>query len=254
VIGRGRASLAGVDFLGETMLGIWRLLRGRTRHQRASFTAALQEAGPETLPVLALFATASGLVLTLLGLQELDKFGVSGVAPRLVGIVILRELGALMTGIALAGRVAAAFAAEIATAVASGERDAIRDTGLAPVDVLVAPRVLAATVAGPLLVAYANGLALLGSTVLGSSMTGVTFMNHFQATLSALNVKHAIAGLTKGAFFGFSAGMAAGWYGLRSERSAASASGAVKNAAVAAAVGVALVDLVLTFVFKWIRL
>jgi hypothetical protein len=104
VIERGRSAVHGLDFLGATALGITRLLRGRTRHPGVHFGAALQEAGVETLPVVALFAVASGAVLTLLATQQLEKLGFPALAPRLVGIVILRELGALMVGIAVAGR------------------------------------------------------------------------------------------------------------------------------------------------------
>lgn len=254
VLDGARIGVQLVDFLGEVMIGIGRLLRGRTLHRDVRFTAALQQAGVGTLPIVALFATAAGLVLMLLALQQLDKVGVPGIGPRLVGIVILRELGALMTGIALAGRVASGFAAEIATATARGETEQMQAMGFAPIDVLAAPRVLAAAVAGPLLVAYANALALLGGTLIGMSMTDASFSLLFEQTLSALNFKHGIAGLSKGVLFGFLSGMAAAWHGLRATRDAVTVGRQVRNAAVSAAVGVALADLVLTFVFKWIRL
>ena len=103
VIERGCSLVHGLDFLGSTVVGIARLLRGRTRDPGVRFGAALQEAGVETLPVVAVFAVASGAVLTLLATQQLEKLGFPGLAPRLVGIVILRELSALMVGIAVAG-------------------------------------------------------------------------------------------------------------------------------------------------------
>jgi phospholipid/cholesterol/gamma-HCH transport system permease protein len=254
VIERGRSALHGFDFLGATALGVVRLLRGRTRHPAVHFGAAAQEAGVETLPVVALFALASGAVLTLLAAQQLDKLGVPALAPRLVGIVVLREIGALMVGIAVAGRVASAYAAEVALSVASGEAKAMRESGREPVDVLVAPRVLALTLMAPLLVAYANGLAVVGGLAVGPGLAGVGAREHLASTLSALTVKHAVAGLVKGMVFGFVAAAAGCFHGLHSGTSAAAVGRAVRKAVVSAVVAVALADLVLTFVFKWVRL
>jgi phospholipid/cholesterol/gamma-HCH transport system permease protein len=254
VIERGRSAVRGLDFLGSTALGIARLVRGRTRHPGVRFGAALQEAGVETLPVVALFAVASGAVLTLLATQQLEKLGFPALAPRLVGIVILRELSALMVGIAVAGRVASAYAAEVALSVASGEANGLRESGLEPVDVLVAPRVLALTLMAPLLVAYANALAVLGGTAVGTGLSGLGLRSQIDALLSALTVKHAVAGLVKGLVFGFVAAAAGCFRGLHSGTSPAAVGRTVRKAVVSAVVAVALADLALTLVFKWIRL
>ncbi len=254
VIARGQSAVHGLDFLGATALGMVRLLRGRTRHPSVRFGAAAQEAGVETLPVVALFAVASGAVLTLLAMQQLDKLGVPALAPRLVGIVILREIGALMVGIAVAGRVASAYAAEVALAMASGEAKGLRESGVDPVDVLVAPRVLALTLMAPLLVAYANALAVLGGLAVGPGFAGVGAREHLASTLSALTLKHAVAGLVKGMVFGFVAGAAGCFRGLHSGPGPAAVGRTVRKAVVSAVVAVALADLVLTFVFKWARL
>ena len=137
-------------------------------------------------------------MLTLLGLKELGKVGVEGMAPRVVGIVLLREIGPLITGIALAGRVASSVAAEIAAAKASGETAALRDRGQHPADVLVAPRVLALLLAGPLLVAYADALALVGSGLYASVAMGRPGWLHLADVWSGLTLKHAVAALAKG--------------------------------------------------------
>jgi len=244
-----------LDFVGTTAVGIARLATRRPARAGARFVRALQEAGVDTLPVVALFALASGAVLTLLAAQQLDKLGVPTLAPRLVGIVILRELGPLMTGIAVAGRVAAAYAAEIALAMASAEVAEQRESRVDPVSDLVAPRVLALTLMAPLLVAYADALAVLGGTAVASGLVeGVPAREHLAAMLSALTTKHAVAGLVKGAVFGFVAAAAGCRHGLRSGTGAAGVGRAVRDAVVSAVVAVAVADLVLTFVFKWIRL
>lgn len=243
-----------VEFLGRTVLALGRLVLGRSSRFNLRLVSTLQDAGVETLPVVALFAIASGSVLTLVTTQQLERLGVPLFTPTLVGTVVVRELGALMAGIAMAGRVASAFAAEVATAMTTGEGAELRTAGTDPVDVLVAPRVLALVLSGPLLVAYANALALLGATAVGAGLLGYPVQHYTATILSALTFKHAVAGLVKGAVFGFVAGLAGCYHGFHSGRGSAAIGRTVRNAVVAAAVLVALTDMALAFIFRWIRL
>jgi phospholipid/cholesterol/gamma-HCH transport system permease protein len=171
-----------------------------------------------------------------------------------VAIVILRELGALTTGIALAGRLGSGLAAELATMVAGKEVDALRAVGVSPFDFLVAPRVLALVLMGPLLVVYANGFGLLGGLFVSMSLNEIPVGIHLDSTYSALTLKHLIAGLVKGAAFGLVVGMAGCYYGLRSGKTPGSVGRTVETAVVRAVLGVVLVDAVLTLFFKWARL
>lgn len=259
-LGRGQDVRARLAFLGDTVLGVLRLLRRRSRHPTVDLAADLDRAGVGSLPVVAVFAVATGVALSLLATQQLERVGLPGLAPRLVGIVILREFAALMTGIALAGRVGSGFAVEIAHAVASGQAAELRTAGHSPHDVLVAPRVLALTLAGPLLVAYADAFALLAATITGVIVTDITWLSeltvraHLETTTSALAIDHALAGLIKGAAFGFVVGVASAWHGMGAEAGPRGLGRAVRRAVVAAAASVAVTDLVLTFVFKWVRL
>lgn len=243
-----------VEFLGRTVIAIGKLSLGRSRHINLRLVGTLQEAGVKTLPVVALFAVASGAVLTLVTTQQLERVGVPHLTPILVGTIILRELGALMVGVAMAGRVASAFAAEVGTAMTTGDAEQLRSTGKDPVDVLVAPRVLALVLSGPLLVAYANVLALLGATAVGSGLLGDPAQQYLGMVLSALTFKHAVAGLVKGAVFGFVTGLAGCYHGFHSAKGSAAIGRTVRNAVVAAAVLVALADVALVFVFRWISL
>jgi phospholipid/cholesterol/gamma-HCH transport system permease protein len=254
VIQKARALGDRVEFLGRTVIALGQFALGRSRRHNLRLVGTLQEAGVRTLPVVALFAVASGAVLTLVTTQQLDRLGVPHFTPTLVGTVILRELGALMAGIAMAGRVASAFAAEVATAMTTGEAEEMRSAGTDPVDVLVAPRVLALVLSGPLLVAYANGLALLGATAVGSGLLGAPARQYLDTILSALTFKHAVAGLVKGAVFGFVAGLAGCYHGFHSGTGSAAIGRTVRNAVVAAAVLVAIADVALAFIFRWIRL
>jgi phospholipid/cholesterol/gamma-HCH transport system permease protein len=243
-----------IDFLGSTAVALWRILVGRTWRLGLGMTTALQEAGVGTLPVLAILAFSGGAVLSLLANQQLGKLGAPILAPQLVAIVILRELGALATGVALAFRVGSGIAAELATMAAGKEVDALRAMGISPFDFLVAPRVLALVLMGPLLVVYANTLGLLGGLFVGVSTNEMPVEIHLESSKAALTLKHAIAGLVKGAAFGLVVGMAGCYYGLRSGKTPGSVGQAVQTAVVRAVLGVVLADAVLTLVFKWVRL
>jgi phospholipid/cholesterol/gamma-HCH transport system permease protein len=243
-----------LDFLGRTVIGIVRLIVGRSRHLTLNPLPILQQASIETLPVVALFGVAAGAVLTLIGTQQLDKFGIPLLAPKLVGIVVLREIGPLMTGIVIAGSVASAFAAEVAAAMFGRVPAEDQEDSVDPVDVLVAPRVLALMLSGPLLVAYANALALLGATAVGAGMFGNPARAYFDSVLAGLGVKNAIAGLVKGAVFGFVAGLAGCYHGFRGATGIVAIGRAVRNGVVAAVVWVGLASAALTFIFRWIKL
>ena len=250
--GRARGTVAAVDLLGATLVGLARLLRERRREGWAAFGLALQQYGLESLPIVGLIAFVGGLVLTLLGLKELGKAGVEGMAPRVVGIVLLREIGPLITGIALAGRVASSVAAETALANASGETAALRRRGLDPVGVLVAAGVLALLLAGPLLVAYADALALAGSGVYATLAMNRPGWLHVGDVWSGLTLKHAVAALVKGAGFGLVVGLAGAYHGLRAG-DARDVGARVRAAVVSAVVAVGVTETLLIFVFKWIR-
>jgi phospholipid/cholesterol/gamma-HCH transport system permease protein len=252
ILTRGAAVKDQVEFLGSTLVGIGRLLRSGPPQARRRFVAALRDAGMGSLPIVALMGFVAGLVLTLLGTKELGKLGVQAGIPRLAGIVVLRELGVLITGIALAGRVASSYAAEIAAANAKGEADELRASGLDPFAIQVAPRVAALVLAAPVLLAYANTMALAGSLAYGATSLG-SAREHAAAMLSALTLKHVIAGLVKASAFGFAVAWAGCYHGLRSSGTPGAIGRAVRRAVVAAVLGVGLAEVALIFAFKWIR-
>ncbi len=254
VMGAGRALGDRLDFLGAAVVALGRLLLGRTRQLDLHFDTALLEAGVRTLPIVALTAFASGGILAILGMEQLEKLGVGPLSSRLVAIVILREMAALITGIALAGRLASGNAADLATKVAHGELEDLRRQGVEPMDALVAPRLLALTLMGPLLVTYACVLGLLGAMVGGVVVMGLSSAEHVPAMLSALSVKHAIAGLVKGASYGLLVGWVGCYHGLRSRGGRSDIGRTVQVAVVSAVLGVVLADAAVTLIFKWVRL
>ena len=253
-IGSFRAFGGKIDFLGATVVSVVRMLVGRTRRLRAPFLCHLQQAGVETLPIVALMGFAIGGVLALITSGQLQKFGATPLVARIVAIAVLREMGALMVGIAIAGRLGSAIAAEIASMVANKEVDVLSVVGVDTFDYLVAPRVLALAIAGPLLVIYANALALLGGLFVGVTIAGLPAQEYIDRTRDVLAYKHVLAGLIKGLAFGVVTGLVASYYGLKSGRTAGAVGLAVRKAVVAAVVGVVLWDAAITLIFKWVKL
>jgi phospholipid/cholesterol/gamma-HCH transport system permease protein len=258
----GRRAIAGtrslgdaVGFLGSTVLALARRRPDGSWRPGPVFAATLQEAGPNSLPLVALIAFVMGGVLAMVGSDQLGKLGATLLAPNLVAIVILREIGSLMTGFVLAGRLASAHAADIASHL---KHEAPAGTAWTAtnelVDRLVLPRVLALMLMGPLLVIYANAFGLLGSLVVGVGLRDVSPADYIERTRAALNLKAAIAGYVKGMAFGVVVSMAGGYHGLRGARSGRSVGKAVKNAVVTAVLGIVLADAAITVFFKWVRL
>jgi phospholipid/cholesterol/gamma-HCH transport system permease protein len=249
----GVAVLESLGFIGSSAAALGRMLTGRTRRLDLDLTPAIQEAGVHVLPVLALIALLGGGVLSLLATQQLDKLGAILVAPNLVAIVIVRELSALVTGFALAGRWASTNAADLATMAAADEVDALRALGVDPFDLLVAPRLLALLVMGPALVLYATFFGLLGSVAVGVALMELPAPEYLARTRAALGYDHALTGLVKGAVFGIVVGLAACYHGLRSGRGPRAIGSAVKRAVVTAIIWVVVTDAALTAFFKWAR-
>ena len=249
----GVAVLESLEFIGRASSGLGRALTGRTLRLDLDLGPAIYEAGVGVLPVLALIALLGGGVLSLLGAQQLDRLGAALLAPNLVAIVIVRELGALTTGLALAGRWASANAADLATMVAGDEVEALRSIGVDAFDLLVAPRLIALLVMGPVLVLYATALGLFGSVVVGVAVMDLPLPEYLERTRAALGFDHALTGLVKGATFGLVVGLAGCYHGLRSGRGSTAVGSAVKAAVVTAILWVVVVDAALSAFFKWIR-
>jgi len=253
VVALGASGVDLLDFLGGTLVGIGRRVPFRIPQARERLASALRFAGMGSLPIVALMGLTAGLVLTLLGSKELGKIGVETGIPRLVGVVVLREIAVLIVGIALAGRVASSYAAELAAANATGETDALRRSGLDPIHVQVAPRVLALVLAAPLLLAYTNVMAVAGSLLYGATSLP-TAREHAAAMLSALSLKHAIAGFLKAIAFGFVVACAGCYHGLHGGGTPAAIGAPVRRAVVFAVIGVGLAEVALILAFKWMRL
>lgn len=208
--------LDSLEFLGATGIAICRTLMGRSGMRAREFLESLTQAGPQALGIITLTSVLVGMILAYLGAAQLQQFGAAVFVADLVAIGMLREMGALMTAVVMAGRTGAAYAAQLSTMQTNEEIDAITTLGINPLEFLVVPRVLALVLMMPLLVVYSDVLGIIGGALVAGGM-GVTPLQYISQLGTAITVTHFMVGIVKGTIFaaliataGCRAGMNAG--------------------------------------------
>jgi phospholipid/cholesterol/gamma-HCH transport system permease protein len=149
-----------------------------------------------------------------------------------VAIGMVREVGALMTGIIIAGRTGAAFAAQLGTMQVNEEIDAFKTLGISPVDFLVLPRMLALMLMVPLLTLYSGFVGMLAGLLVSTSIFDISFFEYYNETLRALELKHFWVGLSKGSVYGAMVAFAGCLRGMQCGRSAEAVGEAATSAVV----------------------
>lgn len=231
-----------MTFLGEAVIALGVMLRGRARFRRIDLLTAIQDCGPRALPIVSLISFLVGLILAFVGAIQLQKFGAEIFVADLVGIAIVREMGAVMSGIIMAGRTGASFAAQLGTMTVNEEIDALRTMGLSPMEFLVAPRMVALGLMMPLLCLYADLIGMLGGFVVGVGMLDLTPVQYWEETKAALTLTHFAVGLSKSVVFGLLIALAGCLRGMRCGRSASDVGDATTSAVVTAIVWIIVVD------------
>jgi len=246
-IGRGTITLIEstgeiLEFIGEASLAFVRVLRGKIQFRRVDLMELLQDCGAEALPIVTLISVLVGLILAFVGAVQLRMFGAQIYVADLVGIAMAREMGAMMTGIVMAGRTGAAFAAQLGTMQVNEEIDALRTLGISPVDFLVMPRMIALVLMMPLLCLYADFMGILGGLLVGIGMLDLSFMEYLNETQSAVSLTHFFVGLFKATVFGILVALSRCLRGMQCGRSSSAVGLAATSAVVTAIVAIIVCD------------
>ena len=178
------------DFIGELVLSAGRLFRGRSSCTSGNVWLAVQESGVDALPIVSLISLLVGLILAFVGVIQLKMFGAEIYVSSLVAVSMTRIMGAIMTGIILAGRTGASYAAVIGTMQVNEEIDALTTLGVAPSDYLIMPRVLALTAMTPLLVLYSDFMGIMGGFIVGVGILGLDPMEYYTFTQKGFNINN----------------------------------------------------------------
>lgn len=201
-IGKYEEMMASVSFVGECFQSVLGLLKGRRPFRWRDFYLVVQEVGFDALPIVALISFLVGLIISFLGAVVLQRFGADVYVSYLVAYGMLREMGALMTGIIMAGRTGAAFAAQIGSMKVTEEIDALRTLGISPIDFIVLPRMLALFLMMPLLSIYAAVIGMFSGMLISNIMMDIAFPIFLNGMKEAVALPDFFLGVFKGTVFG----------------------------------------------------
>ena len=243
-----RAWLETLDFIGDAFLSLVRLFAGKARFRRSDFLLLVQDCGPRSLPIVTLVTLLVGLVLAFVGAIQLRLFGAQIYVADLVGIGMVREIGAIMTGVIVTGRTGASFAAHLGTMQVNEEIDALRTLGLPPMDFLVLPRILALTLMMPLLCVYADIVGMVGGGIVAVAMLDINPLQYVVETKRSVHVDDVCLGLFMSAVFGVLIALAGCMRGLASGRSASAVGEATTSAVVTGIVSIVVATAIITVI------
>ena len=202
-----------------------------------------------SLPVVALTAVFTGMVLALQSYTGFARFNAEGAVANVVVISITRELGPVIGSLMVAGRIGAAFAAEIGTMRVTDQVDALTTLSTNPVQYLVTPRLLAGILALPLLVMVADVLGIMGGWMIGTAKLGFTSAAYLRATFEFIQAMDVVSGLAKASAFGFVIALMGCWCGYNSRGGAQGVGAATTAAGVSSSILILALDYVLTEMF-----
>ena len=213
------------------------------------FWRAFVEIARFSLPVVALTAVFTGMVLALQSYTGFARFNAQSTIASVVVISLVRELGPVLAALMVAGRIGAAFAAEIGTMRVTDQIDALTTLSTDPMKYLVAPRILAATLALPLLVVVADILGVMGGWLIGTFKLGFVSVAYLKSTFDFLEAEDVVSGLAKAGVFGFVIGLMGTWCGYTSRGGAQGVGGATTLAVVSSSILILALDYALTEAF-----
>jgi len=207
--GVGRKTIDQLDYIGSLNIQLWATLRairstlpfvGNRYRWRASVKQMLQ-IGVDALPMVSLMAICTGFILAMQGAAELRRFGALHYVIDLVAVGFTRELGPLLTAVAVSGRSGSAFAAEIGTMKVTEEIDALRVMAFEPVEFVLAPKYLAALIAVPCLSIISNFFGILAGGLFMFFSTHLGLLLYFRYALDSIQLHDVITGLIKSVAF-----------------------------------------------------
>ncbi len=188
-------------FFKETMRwAVVKPFQGKPLRMRAA-VLQMDEVGVKSIPIVALVSFVIGIILVLQTAYQLEKFGAVTYAASLAAVALTREMAPLLTAIVLAGRVSAAFTAELGTMLVTEEILALEVMAISPIAYLVVPRFIAMIIMLPCLTVLADVIGMIGGYAVGTTAIGIRAALYIQNTIDALLMKDILSGLVKSFVF-----------------------------------------------------
>lgn len=239
-----------VSMLGQLILDVGRVLRHPRDIPLREISAAIHETGGRALGITALVGFLIGIVVSYLSSLQLQTFGAQIYIVNILGLSIIRELGPLLAAILVAGRSGSAMTARIGVMRVTEELDALEALGISRSLRLIFPKVLALTIALPLLVVWTDAIALVGGAIAAHFELGVGYYQFFMNLPDAVPVSNFAIGFGKGAVFGLFIALLACHFGMRIEPNTESLGNETTRSVVASITLVILIDAVFAILFR----
>jgi len=204
-----------LSFIGESAIAFSACLTRPARWRWRPILFNIRSAGINALPIVGLLSFLLGIVVAYQGAAQLRRYGANIFVADLVGLSMLREFAPLITAIIIAGRSGSAYAAQIGTMSVTEEIDAMRTIGIAPLELLVLPKVIALLIALPLLIVFADVLGVFGGMVMAHSQLGVGFGEFLDRFVKAVSVTSYLVGICKAPVFAVIISMVGCFQGFR---------------------------------------
>ena len=248
-IGYGTSLGEMLRFLGEMTLTFGRLFRMKARFRAVDLLLLIQQCGAQALPIVTLISFLVGVILAFVGAIQLKQFGAQIYVADLVGIAMIREMGAMMTGIIMAGRTGAAFAAQLGTMKVTQEIDAFTTMGFSPLEFLVLPRVVALVLMMPLLCLYSDFVGVLGGAAVGLGMLDLSWTTYFRETANAISLTDIFGGVFKSSVYGVLIALSGCLRGIQCGNSSSAVGDAATSAVVTGIVAIVVACGIFAVVF-----
>lgn len=205
-LGQGTAAafeqgMALLGFIGECTLTLGRCLAHPSRLRWRPILYNIRSAGFDALPIVGLLAFLLGIVVAYQGADQLRQYGANIFVADLVGLSMLREFAPLITAIIVAGRSGSAYAAQIGTMAVTEEIDAMRTIGIAPLELLVLPKIIAMLIVLPLLTVFADALGVFGGMLMARAQLAVSYVEFLDRFVKTVSVTAYLIGVGKAPVF-----------------------------------------------------
>ena len=205
----GKKTIDHLDYVGSLNVQLWSTLRAMksalpvigNRYRWQATVRQMLQIGYDALPMVSLMAICTGFILAMQGASELRRFGALHYVIDLVSVGFTRELGPLLTAIAVSGRSGSAFAAEIGTMKVTEELDSLRVMALEPIEFVLAPKYLAALISIPCLTVVSNLFGIVAGALFMFFSTRLAPLVYFRYVMESIVLRDVITGLIKSVAF-----------------------------------------------------
>ncbi len=204
-------------FVGESALALAGCVTHPARWRWRTVLFNIRSAGFDALPIVGLLSFLLGIVVAYQGAAQLRLYGANIFVADLVGLSMLREFAPLITAIIIAGRSGSAYAAQIGTMAVTEEIDAMRTLGIAPLELLVLPKLIALVIVLPLLTVFADLLGVFGGMIMAQTQLGVGFGEFLERFAKAISITSYAVGLGKAPVFAAIIAMVGCFQGFRTQ-------------------------------------